>query len=138
MPWAYGFDRSLLVVVVFGANLDGNLTPILSASTLVAVSIIHENDLATSFGRFVKLAIPFTALQIALATVSVLLVLRQAEAIPAGGLTVASRKRPHPSADTAPFRGLRSMRHPTHGILDQAAPNDAYWDHSPDGATAPA
>ena len=62
--------------VVFGANLGGNLTPIGSASTLVAVTIIQRNDLAMSFGRFVKLAIPFAALQIALATVYVLLFLR--------------------------------------------------------------
>lgn len=53
-----------------------DLTPIGSASTLVAVTIIHKNDFAMSFGRFVKLAIPFAALQIALATVYVLLVLR--------------------------------------------------------------
>jgi Na+/H+ antiporter NhaD/arsenite permease-like protein len=62
--------------VVFGANLGGNLTPIGSASTLVAVTIIHKNDLALSFGRFVKLAIPFAALQIALATLYVLVALR--------------------------------------------------------------
>ncbi len=62
--------------VVFGANLGGNLTPIGSASTLVAVSIIQRNDLAMSFGRFVKLAMPFAALQIALATVYVLVFLR--------------------------------------------------------------
>ncbi len=37
---------------------------------------MHKNDLAVSFGRFVKLAIPFAALQIALATLYVLLVLR--------------------------------------------------------------
>ena len=53
-----------------------DLTPIGSASTLVAVTIIHKNDLAMSFGRFVRLAIPFAALQIVLATVYVLLVLR--------------------------------------------------------------
>ena len=53
-----------------------NLTPIGSAPALVAVTIIHKNDLAMSFGRFVKLAIPFAALQIALATVDVRLVLR--------------------------------------------------------------
>ncbi len=61
---------------MFGANLGGNLTPIGSASTLVAVTIIHKNGLTMSFGRFVKLAIPFAALQIALATVYVLLFLR--------------------------------------------------------------
>ncbi|MCZ6855536.1 MAG: SLC13 family permease, partial [Gammaproteobacteria bacterium] len=58
--------------VVFGANLGGNLTPIGSASTLVAVTIIHKNGLVLSFMDFVKLAIPFAAMQIALATVYVL------------------------------------------------------------------
>ncbi len=62
--------------VVFGANLGGNLTPIGSASTLVAVTIIHKNDLAMSFARFVKLAIPFAAMQIVLATAYVLLFLQ--------------------------------------------------------------
>ena len=62
--------------VVFGANLGGNLTPIGSASTLVAVTIMHKNKLPISFVRFVKLAFPFAAIQIALATFYVLLFLR--------------------------------------------------------------
>ncbi len=62
--------------VVFGANLGGNLTPIGSASTLVAVTIIHKNGLTMSFARFVKLAIPFAAMQIALATTYVLIFLQ--------------------------------------------------------------
>jgi Na+/H+ antiporter NhaD/arsenite permease-like protein len=62
--------------VVFGANLGGNLTPIGSASTLVAVTIMHKNGVPISFVRFVKLAIPFAAIQIVLATLYVLLVLR--------------------------------------------------------------
>ena len=61
--------------VVFGCNLGGNLTPIGSASTLVAVTIIHKNGLHMSFGRFVKLAIPFAAVHIGLATLYVLLFL---------------------------------------------------------------
>ena len=62
--------------VVFGANLGGNLTPIGSASTLVAVTIMHKNNLTMSFARFVKLAIPFATLHIVLATVYVLLFLQ--------------------------------------------------------------
>ncbi len=62
--------------VVFGSNLGGNLTPIGSASTLVAVTIMSKNNLQMSFARFVKLAIPFAALQIALATAYVLLALQ--------------------------------------------------------------
>ena len=62
--------------VIFGANLGGNLTPIGSASTLVAVTIMHKNNLPMSFGRFVKTAFPFAAMHITLATVYVLLFLR--------------------------------------------------------------
>ncbi len=62
--------------VIFGANLGGNLTPIGSASTLVAVTIIHKHDLKLSFGGFVKIALPFAIAQILLATVYVLMFLR--------------------------------------------------------------
>ena len=62
--------------VIFGANLGGNLTPIGSASTLVAITIIHKHGLAISFGGFVKKALPFAALQIVLATVYMLAFLR--------------------------------------------------------------
>ncbi|MCP4195347.1 MAG: hypothetical protein GY768_32505 [Planctomycetaceae bacterium] len=61
--------------VIFGANLGGNITPIGSASTLVAVTIMHKHDLPMSFAKFVKIAIPFATLQIALATIYVLVVL---------------------------------------------------------------
>ena len=50
-----------------GANLGGNLTPIGSASTLVAVTIMHKNDIKMSFADFVKVAIPFAVVQILLA-----------------------------------------------------------------------
>ncbi len=61
--------------VVFGANLGGNLTPIGSASTLVAVTIIHKYKLPLSFAGFVKKAFPFAILHIVLATVYVLVFL---------------------------------------------------------------
>ena len=61
--------------VVFGANLGGNLTPIGSASTLVAVTIIHKNEIKMSFARFVRMAFPYAILQIVLALAYVLLVL---------------------------------------------------------------
>lgn len=62
--------------VVFGANLGGNITPIGSASTLVAVTIIHKNGLKLSFGSFVKQAIPYALMQLVLAVAYVLLFLR--------------------------------------------------------------
>lgn len=62
--------------VVFGANLGGNITPIGSASTVVAVTVMHKHGLEVSFGRFVKLAIPFAALHIVLAVAYVMLFLR--------------------------------------------------------------
>ena len=60
-------DSSLWWAVIFGANLGGNLTPIGSASTLVAVTIMHKYNLPLSFLGFIKKALPFAALHIALA-----------------------------------------------------------------------
>ena len=59
--------------VIFGANLGGNITPIGSASTVVAMTIIHKQKLNLSFVGFVKAALPFAAVQIVLAIVYVLL-----------------------------------------------------------------
>jgi len=62
--------------VIFGANLGGNLTPIGSASTLVAVTIIHKHKLPLSFMAFVKVAFPYAVAHIGLAVLYVLLFLR--------------------------------------------------------------
>ncbi len=67
--------KSLLVTQFFGANLGGNITPIGSASTLVAVTIIHRYELPLSFGGFVQKALPYAVVQIVLAIVYVLLFL---------------------------------------------------------------
>ena len=53
--------------VIFGANLGGNLTPIGSASTLVAVTIMHKHKVPLSFAAFVRKAFPFAAMHLALA-----------------------------------------------------------------------
>ncbi len=58
--------------VIFGANLGGNITPIGSASTLVAVTIIHKYGLKLSFAGFVKVAVPYALVQLALAIVYLL------------------------------------------------------------------
>jgi len=68
-------DSNLWWCVIFGANLGGNLTPIGSASTVVAVTIMHKHGIKLSFFGFVKAALPFAAVQIALAMVYVLVVL---------------------------------------------------------------
>ncbi len=60
-------DSPLWWSVIFGANLGGNITPIGSASTLVAVTIMHKHGLGLSFAGFVKKAMPFALMQIALA-----------------------------------------------------------------------
>jgi Na+/H+ antiporter NhaD/arsenite permease-like protein len=62
--------------VVFGANLGGNITPIGSASTLVAVTIIHKHKLEMTFVGFFVKAAPYAAVQLVLATVYVLVFLR--------------------------------------------------------------
>jgi Na+/H+ antiporter NhaD/arsenite permease-like protein len=61
---------------IFGTNLGGNFTPIGSASTVVAVAIIHKNRIPLSFGGFVVKAAPFALAQLILATAYVLLFLR--------------------------------------------------------------
>ena len=61
--------------VIFGANLGGNLTPIGSASTVVAVTVMHKHKIRLSFLGFVLAALPFALLQLALATVYVLVFL---------------------------------------------------------------
>ena len=68
-------DSPLWWSVVFGANLGGNLTPIGSASTLVAVTIMHKNELKVSFGGFVAKAVPYAGVQLLLAVAYVLMFL---------------------------------------------------------------
>jgi len=62
--------------VVFGANLGGNITPIGSASTVVAVTIMHKHSLGVGFVRFVRLALPFALAQLVLATLYLALAVR--------------------------------------------------------------
>lgn len=59
--------------VIFGANLGGNLTPIGSASTVVAMTIIHRQKIPLTFGQFVVMAFPFAAVQLVLAVIYVLI-----------------------------------------------------------------
>jgi len=65
-------DSPLWWSVVFGANLGGNITPIGSASTLVAVTIIHKHGIKLSFVDFVKKAGIFALLHLILAIIYVL------------------------------------------------------------------
>ena len=69
-------ESPLWWAVIFGANLGGNITPIGSASTLVAVTIIHRHKLPLSFAGFVKVALPFAVMQLIIAAVYVLTFLR--------------------------------------------------------------
>lgn len=70
-----GSDSPLWWSVVFGSNLGGNITPIGSASTVVAVTLMQKEKLGVNFGRFVKLALPFALAQLILATLYVVLFL---------------------------------------------------------------
>ena len=60
--------------VIFGSNLGGNITPIGSASTLVSVTIIHKYGLKLSFAGFVKIALPYALIQLALGVVYLIIV----------------------------------------------------------------
>jgi len=68
-------DSPLWWSIIFGCNLGGNITPIGSASTVVAVSIIQRNKLKLTFVGFVKAAAPFAAAQMILASIYVLIFL---------------------------------------------------------------
>ncbi|MBQ16061.1 MAG: hypothetical protein CMJ65_02930 [Planctomycetaceae bacterium] len=59
--------------VIFGANLGGNITPIGSASTVVAMTIIHKHKLPLTFVGFVKIAALFALVQIIIAVVYVVI-----------------------------------------------------------------
>ena len=54
--------------VVFGANLGGNITPIGSASTVVACTIMKKHGLKVTFLGFVKVGAVFAVAQLALAS----------------------------------------------------------------------
>jgi len=60
--------------VIFGANLGGNITPIGSASTVVAVTMMHKYGVRMSFAGFVGKACVFALVQLLLATAYVILV----------------------------------------------------------------
>ncbi|RJP33393.1 MAG: hypothetical protein C4547_12470 [Phycisphaerales bacterium] len=62
--------------VVFGANLGGNVTPIGSASTVVAVTILKKNKLKVTFVEFVKIGGVFAGLQLLVASAYILLLQR--------------------------------------------------------------
>lgn len=68
-------DHPLWWSVVFGANLGGNITPIGSASTVVAMTVMKKEGIEMGFGTFVKMALPFAVIQLALATVYLLLLM---------------------------------------------------------------
>ncbi len=54
--------------VVFGANLGGNITPIGSASTVVAITIMKKHGLKITFLEFVKIGAVFALVQLVLAS----------------------------------------------------------------------
>ncbi len=60
-------DSTLWWSVIFGANLGGNITPIGSASTLVAVTVMYKHGVPISFMGFVKTALPFAIMQLVVA-----------------------------------------------------------------------
>lgn len=72
-PMKGTFSASYWWAIIYGANLGGNITPIGSASTVVAMTIIARNKLNLSFGGFVGKAIPFALAQLVMASIYVLL-----------------------------------------------------------------
>lgn len=67
-------DSTLWWSVIFGANLGGNITPIGSASTLVAVTLMHKHKIGVSFSGFISRVLPFAGIQLLLASIYVVIV----------------------------------------------------------------
>lgn len=68
--------REVWWAIVFGANLGGNITPIGSASTVVACTIMKQHKLPIRFLEFVKIGGVFAFVQLVLAS-GYLLILQQ-------------------------------------------------------------
>ena len=66
----FSFDYQSLLwwSLIFGAGLGGNLTPIGSASTVVAMTILKREGHAMTFMDYVKIGAPIVLVQLALAT----------------------------------------------------------------------
>ncbi|RMG07777.1 MAG: hypothetical protein D6731_23045 [Planctomycetota bacterium] len=64
----FPYQSSLWWALIFGAGLGGNLTPIGSASTVVAISILKKEGKKVSFMGYVKLGAPIVLLQLGLAS----------------------------------------------------------------------
>ncbi|MCH8904741.1 MAG: hypothetical protein IIA45_12615 [Bacteroidetes bacterium] len=62
------FAQNFWWAIIYGANLGGNITPIGSASTVVAVTIIFKNNLKLSFVGFIIKAAPFALFHLVLAS----------------------------------------------------------------------
>jgi Na+/H+ antiporter NhaD/arsenite permease-like protein len=63
------YMNTLWWALIFGAGLGGNLTPIGSASTVVAISIMKREGKSITFLGYVKIAAPIVFMQVSLATV---------------------------------------------------------------------
>ncbi|MEO1450990.1 MAG: SLC13 family permease, partial [Bacteroidota bacterium] len=65
------FQQNLWWAIIYGSNLGGNITPIGSASTVVAVTVIARSKIQLGFVGFVKKALPFALIHLVLASVYV-------------------------------------------------------------------
>ncbi len=62
------FPTNYWWAIIYGANLGGNITPIGSASTVVAVTVMAKNQIKMGFVDFIKRAILFALVQLILAS----------------------------------------------------------------------
>lgn len=65
---SFEYMDTLWWALIFGAGLGGNLTPIGSASTVVAISIMKREGKGIGFLSYVKIGAPIVLMQVALAT----------------------------------------------------------------------
>lgn len=70
-PIANELQQNVWWSIIYGANLGGNITPIGSASTVVAVTVIARQKLKLGFVGFIVKAIPFAVAHLVLASIYV-------------------------------------------------------------------
>ena len=68
LPWFGEYGHLLWWSLIFGAGLGGNFTPIGSASTVVAISILKRAGHTVTFMQYVKIGAVVVLVQLSLAT----------------------------------------------------------------------
>ncbi len=74
IPALQAINNILISTLIIGANLGGNLTPMASPTTVLAMSISKKSDYELTPRKFIKIGFPTTMIQLFIATAYLLLI----------------------------------------------------------------